>query len=167
VVAPIKCLIVPLSANSDFVPLINEICKSRLGDIYECTLLDLSALSLSKAAKLRRAGVASRVDASGASIGKRYARNDELGTPYGCTIDFACTCPFSLRVSHPGTHVIPLALKAVANGTLTLRERDTTDQLIGKIEDVIAVTVALCNGQMQWSDACEKLEKYSGTQEVE
>ncbi|KAJ9127509.1 hypothetical protein QFC24_000918 [Naganishia onofrii] len=122
VVAPIKCLIVPLSANSDFVPLINEI-----------------------SAKLRRAGVASRVDASGASIGKRYARNDELGTPYGCTIDFA----------------------SVANGTLTLRERDTTDQLIGKIEDVIAVTVALCNGQMQWSDACEKLEKYSGTQEVE
>ncbi|KAJ9094413.1 hypothetical protein QFC21_005952 [Naganishia friedmannii] len=122
VVAPIKCLIVPLSANSDFVPLINEI-----------------------SAKLRRAGVASRVDASGASIGKRYARNDELGTPYGCTIDFA----------------------SVANGTLTLRERDTTDQLIGKIEDVIAVTVALCNGQMEWSDACEKLEKYSGTQEVE
>ncbi|KAJ9112845.1 hypothetical protein QFC20_002173 [Naganishia adeliensis] len=122
VVAPIKCLIVPLSANSEFTPLINEI-----------------------SAKLRRAGVASRVDASGASIGKRYARNDELGTPYGCTIDFA----------------------SVANGTLTLRERDSTDQLIGKIDDVIAVTVALSNSQMKWSEACEKLEKYSGTQEIE
>ncbi|GHJ86788.1 hypothetical protein NliqN6_3190 [Naganishia liquefaciens] len=121
-VAPIKCLIVPLSANPEFTPLINEI-----------------------SAKLRRAGVASRVDASGASIGKRYARNDELGTPYGCTIDFA----------------------SVANGTLTLRERDTTDQLIGKIDDVIAVTVALSNSQMKWSEACQKLEKYSGTQEIE
>jgi hypothetical protein len=43
-----------------------------------------------KATKLRRAGVFSRVDDSNTSIGKRYARNDELGTPYGVTIDFAC-----------------------------------------------------------------------------
>jgi glycyl-tRNA synthetase len=56
---------------------------------------------------------------------------------------------------------------AVANGTLTLRERDSTDQLIGKIDDVIAVTVALSNSQMKWAEACEKLEKYSGTQEIE
>lgn len=117
------------------------------------------------AAKLRRAGVASRVDASGASIGKRYARNDELGTPYGCTIDFACTYTY-LADSRPPLNV-PLTCSAVANGTLTLRERDSTDQLIGKIDDVIAVTVALSNSQMKWSDACEKLEKYSGTQEIE
>lgn len=45
-----------------------------------------------EAAKLRRAGIFSRVDDSNTSIGKRYARNDELGTPYGVTIDFACTC---------------------------------------------------------------------------
>lgn len=44
-----------------------------------------------KATKLRRAGIFSRVDDSNTSIGKRYARNDELGTPYGVTIDFACT----------------------------------------------------------------------------
>ena len=43
------------------------------------------------ASKLRKAGVFSRVDDSNTSIGKRYARNDELGTPYGITIDFACT----------------------------------------------------------------------------
>lgn len=120
---------------------------------------------VSPAAKLRRAGVASRVDASGASIGKRYARNDELGTPYGCTIDFACAYfSASPTLSHKPN---PLILPAVANGTLTLRERDTTDQLIGKIDDVIAVTVALSNSQMKWSEACQKLEKYSGTQEIE
>jgi hypothetical protein len=39
---------------------------------------------------MRRQGVASRVDDSSASIGKKYARNDELGTPFGCTVDFAC-----------------------------------------------------------------------------
>ena len=42
------------------------------------------------ASKLRRAGVFSRVDDSNTSIGKRYARNDELGTPFGVTLDFAC-----------------------------------------------------------------------------
>lgn len=62
---------------------------------------------------------------------------------------------------------VPFPRSAVANGTLTLRERDSTDQLIGKIDDVIAVTVALSNSQMKWSEACEKLEKYSGTQEIE
>ena len=45
---------------------------------------------LSLAWKMRRLGVASRVDDSSASIGKKYARNDELGTPFGCTVDFAC-----------------------------------------------------------------------------
>ena len=46
--------------------------------------------------KLRKAGVFSRVDDSNTSIGKRYARNDELGTPYGVTLDFACTSCGSL-----------------------------------------------------------------------
>ena len=47
---------------------------------------------LTPASKLRKAGVFSRVDDSNTSIGKRYARNDELGTPFGLTLDFACTC---------------------------------------------------------------------------
>ena len=46
------------------------------------------------ALKLRKAGVYSRVDDSNTSIGKRYARNDELGTPFGLTLDFACTLLF-------------------------------------------------------------------------
>jgi hypothetical protein len=41
------------------------------------------------ARKMRKIGIASRVDDSSASIGKKYARNDELGTPFGCTVDFA------------------------------------------------------------------------------
>lgn len=38
---------------------------------------------------MRKRGIASRVDDSSATIGKKYARNDELGTPFGCTVDFA------------------------------------------------------------------------------
>ena len=51
------------------------------------------------ATKLRKAGVFSRVDDSNTSIGKRYARNDELGTPYGLTLDFACTFSYCHQTS--------------------------------------------------------------------
>jgi len=121
-VAPIKVLIVPLSAKDELVPLVQEV-----------------------SANLRRAGIFSRVDDSSASIGNRYARNDELGTPFGITVDFA----------------------SVKNRTLTLRERDTTAQLIGSVEDVVHVVSALVNGNITWEDAGKKLEAYHGVQDID
>ncbi len=56
---------------------------------------------------------------------------------------------------------------ALQNGTITLRERDTTSQLIGKIDDVIAVVDELVKGTLTWEGAGEKLEAYSGVQDVE
>ncbi|KAH7921514.1 glycyl-tRNA synthetase [Leucogyrophana mollusca] len=122
VVAPTKVLIVPLSAKEEFNPLVQEVSS-----------------------KLRKAGIFSRVDDSNTSIGKRYARNDELGTPFGVTLDFA----------------------SVANKTMTLRERDTTDQLIGPIDDVIAVVTELVQGSIDWAEACQRLPVYDGVQAVD
>lgn len=34
------------------------------------------------------AGVTSKVDDSGQSVGKRYARTDECGIPFAITVDF-------------------------------------------------------------------------------
>ncbi|KAL4079979.1 hypothetical protein V8B97DRAFT_2020721 [Scleroderma yunnanense] len=121
-VAPTKVLIVPLSAKAEFDPLIEEVST-----------------------KFRKAGIFSRVDDSSASIGKRYARNDELGTPFGVTLDFA----------------------SLQNRTMTLRERDTTDQLIGSIDDVIAVVTELVYGSLTWQDASGLLKVYDGVQAVE
>ena len=78
-----------------------------------------------KATKLRRAGLACRVDDSSASIGKRYSRNDELGTPFGVTLDFACSSFLSFFVSYRFVFFL-LGLMwcdviAVKNGTMTLR----------------------------------------------
>ncbi|SCZ96648.1 BZ3500_MvSof-1268-A1-R1_Chr4-4g07514 [Microbotryum saponariae] len=120
-VAPVKVLIVPLSNNAELKPLSKQVSN-----------------------QLRSLGIASRVDDSGASIGKRYARNDELGTPYGVTIDFA----------------------SVKNGTITLRERDTTFQVIGKVEEVVALLVELCSGRLEWAEAATRLPAYTGEQEV-
>ncbi|KAL8286144.1 hypothetical protein RQP46_004632 [Phenoliferia psychrophenolica] len=119
-VAPIKVLIVPLSGNAEFRPLVKEISQ-----------------------KLRSAGLASRVDDSGASIGKRYARNDELGTPFGVTLDFA----------------------SVKNGTMTLRERDTRVQLIGTFDEVIKLVQELCSGAINWEEAAKRLPLYDGVQD--
>lgn len=65
-IAPIKALIVPISSQKELAPLVKDVSR-----------------------KLRSAGIASRVDDSSATIGRRYSRNDELGTPFACTIDFA------------------------------------------------------------------------------
>ncbi|KAK7062644.1 Glycine--tRNA ligase 1, mitochondrial [Paramarasmius palmivorus] len=121
-VAPTKVLIVPLSAKEEFDPLVNEIST-----------------------KLRRAGIFSRVDDSNTSIGKRYARNDELGTPYGITIDFA----------------------SVQNRTVTIRERDTMDQRISSIDEVIATVTELVEGSIDWAEACRRLPAYDGVQAID
>ncbi|KAM6494854.1 hypothetical protein JOM56_009477 [Amanita muscaria] len=122
VVAPTKVLIVPLSAREEFDPLVQEVST-----------------------KLRKAGVFSRVDDSNTSIGKRYARNDELGTPFGVTLDFA----------------------SIQNRTMTLRERDTMDQRIGSIDEVIAVLTELVDGTIDWEEACRRLPVYDGVQAIE
>jgi glycyl-tRNA synthetase len=64
-VAPTKVLLVPLSKHPDFKPAVTRLSR-----------------------RLRQLGVSNRVDDSGVSIGRRYSRNDELGTPYGLTVDF-------------------------------------------------------------------------------
>lgn len=64
-VAPIKCSLLPLMTKPELVK------KS-----YE-----LKAL-------LTKVGLSSKLDDSGQSVGKRYARTDECGIPYAFTIDF-------------------------------------------------------------------------------
>ena len=120
-VAPFKVLIVPISSNEQLSPI---------------------AVQLSK--RLRSAGIPSRIDDSSATIGRLYARNDELGTPFACTIDFA----------------------SVSKNTVTLRERDTTTQRIGTIDEVVDVIKRLCNGSLDWTGACQVLPAYTGTQDV-
>ena len=50
------------------------------------------------------------------SIGKRFRREDEIGTPYCVTVDF----------------------ETLEDGCVTVRDRDTMEQIRIKIEDVNA-----------------------------
>lgn len=40
------------------------------------------------AALLTKEGIAHKVDDSSGSIGRRYSRTDEIGVPFGITVDF-------------------------------------------------------------------------------
>jgi glycyl-tRNA synthetase len=90
--------------------------------------------------KLRSLGVSSRIDDSSASIGKRYSRNDELGTPLGITIDF----------------------QSVNDKTYTLRDRDSTKQVRADEETICAAIKALVDGTKVWADIEKELPAFEG-----
>merc|ERR1712130_1020985 len=116
VISPLKCSLLPLSNNTDFNPLVQKISQS-----------------------LTQADISHRVDDSSGSIGKRYARTDEVAVPFGITVDFD-----SLKEPH----------------SVTLRERDTTTQVrIGA--DLVAETVRkLSMGRVTWEEVTKKFPKF-------
>ena len=119
--APTKVLIVPLSSNAQFKPHLKKLSQ-----------------------RLRKLGVSSRVDDSSASIGKRYSRNDELGTPLGVTVDF----------------------QTLQDNTLTLRDRDSTNQVRAEEDTIVEAIRAIVDGSKTWADIEKELPKFEG-QEVE
>ncbi|SPO02771.1 probable glycine--tRNA ligase GRS1 [Cephalotrichum gorgonifer] len=116
-VAPTKVLLVPLSTNAAFKPFLAKLSK-----------------------KLRQLGISSKVDASSATIGKRYSRNDELGTPLGVTIDF----------------------QTVKDGTLTLRDRDSMLQVRADEDKILEAIKAIVDGTKTWADVEKELPKFVG-----
>ena len=74
-------------------------------------------------------------DKSG-SIGRRYSRNDEVGTPYCITIDES----------------------SVKKKTVTIRDRDTTKQIVVKIDALKNVLRSLINGELVFEKAGKLVE---------
>ena len=113
--APLKCAVLPLSKNEAFEPLLQRVSTA-----------------------LTRAAISFRADDSNASIGKRYARADELGIPFGITIDF----------------------DSVSDATVTVRERDSMQQLRGDLEAVVQAIADMCRGEAHWKGVSEERERY-------
>jgi glycyl-tRNA synthetase len=116
-VAPTKALIVPLCNQPQFAPLVGKI-----------------------SARLRSLGISNNVDSSTAPIGKRYARNDELGTPLGITINF----------------------DAVKDGSIALRERDTMVQVLGPEDDAIRAVEHFVSGAETWERITQRMPLFLG-----
>ncbi|WP_256391408.1 glycine--tRNA ligase [Natronoarchaeum rubrum] len=81
------------------------------------------------AAELRAAGLSVNYDDSGA-IGRRYRRQDEIGTPFCVTVDY----------------------ETLEDGTVTVRERDSTEQLRVPVDDLDETLTALSEGDLAFAD---------------
>jgi glycyl-tRNA synthetase len=64
------------------------------------------------------------------SIGKRYARADEIGVPFGITIDY----------------------QTLSDNSVTIRDRNTTKQKRIKIENLSSILWKLVNGQIEFEN---------------
>ena len=98
--APVKVAVLPLSRNEDLSPIARDL-----------------------AAKLRKHWNVQFDDAQG--IGKRYRRQDEIGTPYCVTVDF----------------------DTKDDQAVTVRERDTMEQVrisLDKVEGFLADKLRGC-----------------------
>lgn len=132
-IAPTKCLLVPLSNHPSFVPIIRNLCTS-----FSFEMTNIVAI------KLRAHGISNKVDDSSQSIGRRYARNDELGTPFGITVDF----------------------QSVKDNTITLRERDSTTQIRASQEDIMQIIKDIIDENRTWPDVVAQYGEFHG-QEID
>ncbi len=111
-VAPVFISIFPLMKKDD-------LCKKAKG-VYDVLKKDFVA----------------EYDDSG-SIGKRYARADEIGTPFAATVDF----------------------DSIKKNDVTVRERDSTRQVRVKIKDLDEVLWKLSRGEIKFEKAGKPVKK--------
>ena len=82
--------------------------------------------------ELSKSRISSRCDSSGAAIGKKYARVDEIGIPFAITVDY----------------------DTLNDSTVTLRDRDSMEQIRVPMKDAAALLRELCEvGGITWAAA--------------
>lgn len=117
-IAPYKCSLLPLSNKPEFQSFIDHLSSS-----------------------LTTLGVSHKVDTSSGSIGRRYARTDEIAIPYGITIDFDTV--------------------KIEPHTATLRERDTLVQIRVPIDELSKLVSDLTSDVMTWDSAMQKYPTFN------
>jgi glycyl-tRNA synthetase len=113
-IAPFACVVLPLSANLPPEELVAGVRQT-----------------------LKKAGIAHQVDSSSASLGKRYARADELGIPFAITLDAVTE----------------------EEGKVTLRERDSTAQVRLRVAEAVSEIHAMINEIDTWESISAKYER--------
>ena len=106
IISPIKCAIFPLQGDDKFDPILVQISN-----------------------QLKAHNIPHAVDKSGAAIGKKYARVDELGVPFAITVDF----------------------ETLDSGTVTIRERDSTSQKRIQVDQVATSIKSLMSDPSFWT----------------
>lgn len=119
IIAPVKCSVLPLSKTDAFEPFVKKISS------------ELTAL-----------GMTHKVDDSSGSIGRRYARTDEIAIPFGVTIDFDTIN----KIPH----------------TVTLRERNSTKQVRCEMDLIPQLIHDLVKGKVTWESVIAEFGLFEG-----
>jgi glycyl-tRNA synthetase len=122
-IAPFKVVVLPLCNDERFDEFILKIASS-----------------------LAKNGISYRKDDSGAAIGRRYARCDEIGIPFAITIDF----------------------DSLKDTTVTLRERDSCFQIRAKADEVVSLIADMMDSRITWEDVLKKypVQQQSASEKV-
>ncbi len=110
-VAPVQAAVLPLLTRGELINPANNIVKD-----------------------LRKAGILVAFDDSG-TIGRRYRRNDEIGTPYSITVDY----------------------QTLEDGTVTIRDRDTMKQVRTGMSDISDIIYGLIYRGSNFDEAGRKV----------
>ena len=105
-VAPVQVAVFPLMARDGLDTISHEIAES-----------------------LQKQGIVAEYDDSGA-IGRRYRRQDEIGTPFAITVDY----------------------ETKENGTVTVRDRDSMKQVRVGIKNLTSLVPSLVNGNTKFAE---------------
>jgi len=114
IIAPIKCTIFPLVNDAGMNALAERVSRELAAD-----------------------GISAKLDTTAISVGKRYARTDELGVPFAVTVDH----------------------RSLDDDTVTLRERDSCEQVRLKSDQVLALVKKLCAMTTTWEEATKGMER--------
>ncbi|KAL6538906.1 hypothetical protein OROMI_025232 [Orobanche minor] len=126
-VAPTKCTIFPLVQNKEFEEVAKRIARSLTAvgiyNKFEIAVLQVQDLELQYC-------MCEMTLPAGTSIGKKYARSDEIGVPFAITVD--------------------------CKDAVTVRERDTKQQIRVDVNEVTSLMKELTDGVTTWPDVHKK-----------
>jgi len=120
IIAPIKCTIFPLLNDAGMNDAAEKISRTLAAD-----------------------GVSAKLDATAVSVGKRYARTDELGVPFAVTVDH----------------------RSLEDQTVTLRERDSCEQVRVATDKLLPLVKTLCGMSTTWKEATAGFERVQAAPE--
>jgi len=114
--------------------------KSEVAPVQAAVLPLLTRVELIGPAReiesaLKHKGLMAAYDDSG-TIGRRYRRNDEIGTPYSITVDY----------------------DSLEDGTVTIRDRDSMKQVRSPIDTIADTVYDLVHGHTRFEDAGTPIE---------
>jgi glycyl-tRNA synthetase len=104
---------------------------------------DLNKPSQQIASALKAEGLSVVIDTTGTTIGKRYARTDEIGVPFAVTVDY----------------------DTLSDDTVTVRERDTTKQVRVPAKEVPELLRRLTNLTETWDNVLTRYPAQAAAQE--